>query len=152
MTCVTPSETVQAAEERELANVVVDHHFLRQLLGWLEAARRASAVAALLDDLRDYLGFHFQTEERPGGLFDILAQDGPAHGDRVRTLRREHVSLLDRLDKVRARIDSAAPDASADVLVAVRHLADAVREHESTETQLVQEALRREAPAKRLIQ
>jgi hemerythrin len=117
---------------------------LRQQLEWLLNARDGAAIAALLDDLTEYLALHFAAEERSGGLLEYLADCTPYRATRVAELRCEHDAITASVIEVRGIIVAPFERASPRLLREVQHLVATVLAHEGTEEYLLQEALGRD--------
>lgn len=133
--------------DRAARNAVGEHAGLRRILAQVEAAfrpgtlRAASGpdvVAAGLDSLRGPLRAHFEEEER-AGLFEQIEERSPEQAPVCDRLRREHASLIRRLDTLRATppLDRRQPDWSG----AVRTFLDELSGHENCETDLLTRAL-----------
>lgn len=145
---------IQAPSVREAARTAVGEHVnLRRLLsGVLSAFGRTGPhagsgpdmVAARLDTLRGPLRAHFDEEER-AGLFEQIEERAPEHASACDRLRREHQSLLSRLDLLRSAspVERRGPTWSREV----RTLVDELTGHELREADLLNRALDGGAPA-----
>jgi hypothetical protein len=124
-----------------------DHRALHAVIAEIQSAldvgraRRATGpdvVAAGLDQLRGRLGAHFDEEER-AGLFQQIVDLAPDQAHACARLRGEHVSLLARLDELRATRPEARRSAAWGA--GVRALLDQLNGHEALENELLTRVL-----------
>ena len=132
---------------RVARSVVAEHRTLRTLLAEVEgafarslphAASGPDVVAARLDTLRGPLAAHFEEEER-ARLFEEIEERAPDQAPVCARLRCEHVTLIRRLDALRA----ASPEARRGPMWThdVRVFLDEVSTHEERETDLLTRTL-----------
>ncbi|MGE5125239.1 MAG: hemerythrin domain-containing protein [Betaproteobacteria bacterium] len=145
---------IQPPTVRQAARTAVGEHVnLRRLLaGVLAAFSRPDphsgsgpdVVAARLDTLRGPLLAHFDEEER-AGLFEQIEERAPEQATACDHLRREHRSLLSRLDLLRSAspVERRGPTWSREV----RTLVDELARHERREADLLNRALDGSTPA-----
>jgi hemerythrin-like domain-containing protein len=131
---------------------VGEHDRLRGLLAQVEAAfGRAQphagsgpdVVAARLDTLRGPLRAHFEESER-AGVFDTIQHSSPQHAHACSLLRKEHQSLIRRLDSLRA-----APPLERRGQIwprEVRHFVEELLQHEAREITLLNGTLAESTP------
>ena len=94
----------------------------------------------ILRGFRDEVAAHFRLEES-GGLLGDADRHDPGTARRVRELVAEHAAILASLDELVARLDAEQDGHSAAEVGAVL---DALRAHESAETELFQSRVYRE--------
>jgi hypothetical protein len=122
-----------------------DHAYVRQAVKWLRSARESAAIAALLDDLDDYLLKHFEHEEGKDGLFAFVLRCSPRHAAHVAELVEQHTLILDEIRRLRATIEQLDYDVADDKLLAgIAALAASISRHEHREQGLLQDALERD--------
>ena len=122
------------------SHVSADHSFLRSGLDWLTAARNERAIAAMLEDLIEYLQLHFGQEEKVDGLFDFLALRAPRHASTVERLRSQHGQILADAAALRGELSGGSSQVSAEQRARVVEFVQLLREHEQLETALLQDA------------
>jgi hypothetical protein len=130
-----------------------EHVNLRQLLAQVIAAfgrpsphpgSGPDVVAARLDTLRGPLRAHFDEEER-AGLFEQIEESAPEQAPTCDRLRREHRSLLHRLDQLRSAspVERRGPSWGREV----RSLVEELGRHETRESEILTRAIDGSTPA-----
>ncbi len=112
--------------------IAEQHHHLRTLLTEIEAAD-ATAVPALILELKDALEKHFADEEAPGAFDDIVRTNAANVSPRLVQLFREHAYILRKVNALAGDPDPRARD--------VLRLVQAIRLHETNEMELLTDAL-----------
>jgi len=145
---------IHSPSVRQAARTAASEHvnlrrLLSQVLGaFSRSVPRAGSgpdvVAARLDALRGPLHAHFEEEER-AGLFEQIEERAPEHASACERLRREHTSLLGRLDTLRAAspVERRGPTWGREV----RSFVDELSGHETRESDLLSRTLDGGAPA-----
>jgi hypothetical protein len=123
--------------------IEVDHRFLRQLLARLEQTRDGTGASRMLGHLREYLRTHFASEERTGGLLDVLAATRGG-GELAATIRSAHQNLLERSARLAETVEAVEAPVPAAQMAEIATLVDALRAHEAIEDQALQESLDRD--------
>ncbi|MBP7146908.1 MAG: hemerythrin domain-containing protein [Acidobacteria bacterium] len=140
MSSESPSARAILAEHEELRR---DLDQVRELVAALPAAGAHegwfAALSRHLAILGPKLDQHFRSEER-AGFFDEIEAAWPNAAPRCEQLRGEHAELVGRVANVAAAARSAAADPHL-VAQQVRALVEALRGHESRETELFQQAI-----------
>jgi len=138
---------------RAARTAVGEHAVLHRLLSQVQAAIQPRSgsfsdgpdvVSAGLDTLRGPLRAHFEEEER-AGLFEQIEERSPEQAPVCDRLRREHASLIRRLDALRgtSALDRRLPGWAGDVRAFLSELDG----HERRETDLLTRALDGSTPA-----
>lgn len=144
---------IQPSVERAARLAASEHVNLRRLLAQVLGAfsrpgphsgSGPDVVAARLDALRGPLWAHFEEEER-AGLFEQIETAAPEHASSCDRLRREHESLLQRLDALRGTspVERRGPSWSSEVRGFVHDLTA----HEARESDLLGRTLDGSTPA-----
>ncbi len=122
-----------------------DHHRIHGLVAEIRASRDRDRAVALLTTLGNDLAAHFDAEERPGGLYEVLGIHAPEFSRTLRHLLDDHfrlkATIVDLRDRVRAPSDPAFDMLATDVA----RLAAALGDHERREEEVVRAALARQA-------
>lgn len=121
--------------------IVADHHELKQLLPRIEECSDISDLLALLRQLHTLLVRHFKAEESPAGLHQIIGDAAPQYGNYLQRLFEEHEALDRRIEALIDRAQALLEGPVAEVRIEVAGLCTSLREHESTETRLLTDAL-----------
>jgi Hemerythrin HHE cation binding domain len=117
-----------------------EHRQLDALLADLAGSTDLARIGRRLDDLRALLVTHFETEEGPDGMHEIV-REGAAHRlPNVQRLFEEHREMLAQLDRLRSEVASCLAGPVAVVLGGVSALAESLARHEADEEQLFAEA------------
>ncbi len=114
--------------------------WLSDLDGMLDepSAVKYSDFVGLLDRLVSELRSHFEFEEK-AGLFEDITSKRPSADRKVTKLLRQHGELLDQFSRLLA--DGRSGTSIAAVTSRLRAAMAELREHEETETELVQDVL-----------
>mgnify|MGYP005718247709 CR=1 FL=1 len=117
--------------------ILQSHQELHEVLAVIHRTREGAELTATLFSLLDLLQHHFDLEEAPCGLYEILRARAPIARDVVQLLD-EHRSMLDDL-----RLLSAQAQASPSPLIFARaqRFSDRLRDHESREMRLLMQLL-----------
>lgn len=117
------------------AELADEHRRLMALVSLLETERDIAKLPSMLRELHDLLAEHFAHEQFPGGLYEQLGAYGSQHHGELKTLIREHCSLL---SAARALVEHAErPQADTRVLDEVVGMLEKLRAHEIKEHRLV---------------
>ena len=128
----------QSAFESNRRIIMEDHRQLGDLLTQLQQAPHPSDTSRLLGDLRGLLSRHFDREEAPEGLFEMIKTRAPHHRETVQELVREHATFLVDLDELTTPEGERANDAIPDRII---RFVTRLREHESRESKLLVDSL-----------
>lgn len=135
-----------------LQEIKDDHHELRQLMHHTEAMLNRPSwmqiecdrLVDLFGKLRDQLAMHFSLEEAYGYFEDAISS-APHLSRRAEVLRAQHFKLYSDLAHLAERAEAllyheAPADAVTGVADSYRDFSDRFHEHESRESDLIQEA------------
>ena len=134
----TPSDPVSGADTRQ--QIDDEHRHLNVLLAELTATSDLARVEPLLGSLRELLVKHFETEEAPDGLHEIVSAQAAHRLPNLQKLFDEHREILERVDRLRAATRACFDGPVRRVLDDVGALAKALHEHEAEEEELFGEA------------
>jgi len=106
------------------------------------SAERTDQIVRGLQGLARQLGEHFAREEAPKGILAMALGEAPRLDRRVLAVKRQHVSLGVQLRQVIADAGYAgtAPDAWRGVTGSFHDFAEALRDHERGEDQILADA------------
>jgi hypothetical protein len=146
----SPAMTTRDEETRK---VLEDHRRLRKDLAELERLAAATPaveerslwindLAGRIGGLRPRLEEHFDLE-MASGFFEDIERAWPNAAEQCRRFIEDHHRYLDRLDGVLRTVAArpAADDTIKALAVEVRSIVEALRQHETRETELFQTAL-----------
>jgi len=127
-----------AAERRQ--RIDEEHARLRDLLEALEGNRDLERVDELLGELRALLVEHFETEEGPGGMHEIVGDLAAHRLPNVQHLFDEHRDILVAVDALRARLTGILDGPVRELVRGTGALVGTLRRHEHDEEELFTEA------------
>lgn len=137
-----PTPAPRRASARGLATkrrIDEEHRRLTALLGQLALGRDLERTDHRLSELRALLVAHFETEEGPRGLHELVAEGASHRLPNVQHLFEEHRAILTRVDRLRATLRDLLDGPVATVMSEVAGLAATLRRHESDEEALFSE-------------
>jgi hypothetical protein len=127
------------------SKTLAEHRELHALLDEIQQASASPTIAEVaqslvgrLDDLRERLAAHFDGEER-SGLFEQIRELAPEQAHECAKLCDEHLSLLKRVDHLRAAETEVRQ--SPEWLAGVRVLLSELSRHEAAENELLTRVL-----------
>lgn len=118
-----------------------DHHAIKEILERVEAATDPHRLVSLLEELRTSLVEHFEREEAPEGLHDIIANMSPNTVATLQNVLGEHRDFLVRLDRLLAQTRACIEGPVAEVLRDTATLSKRLHDHEARETTLFTDAV-----------
>jgi len=118
-----------------------EHRHLRELLERIGATRELEPLLVLLGELSGALEVHFEHEEAPGGLHDVIDASAPHLLERVDVLFDEHRRCLEELERLRSEARATLDGPVAEVRRGVEALCQMLHEHEAAETEILSESL-----------
>jgi len=125
-------------ESKHIESLQEQHSEIRKLTEVLTDPQRKADRRELLSRLHTLLARHFALEESKGYLAEELAI-APQLSHVAEGLRKEHEQILARVKKLE---DSSRAGSTTDALVqAIDEAVSQLRDHESAENRLVQQAL-----------
>lgn len=128
-----------------LSKVEAQHEKLHEMMDTLGAARDLSGILAVLEQLPTFLMKHFAIEESRDGFYDQIGIKGPEYLPEVQLLVAQHhqliVSVRALLAQARELAEGPQTEAPAELLAGVTALATLLRDHETTETRLIEAAM-----------
>jgi hypothetical protein len=116
-----------------------EHRRLTALLGQLALGCDLEKTDHRLGELRALLVSHFETEEGPRGLHELVSEGASHRLPNVQHLFEEHRAILTRVDRLRATLRDLLDGPVAAVLSEVVELASTLRRHEADEEALFSE-------------
>jgi len=131
-----PVATSSAAKRR----IDDEHRQLDELLRALVATRDLGRVRTMLAELATSLRQHFETEEGPQGLHEVV---GELASHRLSVLQRlidEHAEILAGVEQLRIAVGDCLDGPVRRSLAGVAALAEQLRRHEADEEELFGEA------------
>ena len=102
-----PTPAPRRASARGLATkrrIDEEHRKLTALLGQLALGRDLEKTDHRLGELRALLVAHFETEEGPRGLHELVSEGASHRLPNVQHLFEEHRAILTRVDRLRATL------------------------------------------------
>lgn len=138
---MTVTTTVAHAHE-ELRE---EHQRLHALVDRLRAAADAAALAPIFEELYGALTAHFNTEEKPGGLYDALGVCVPEFRAPLSGLVDDHFRITAALRDMRERARTGPARAQDSLRGEAARLARVLADHERREHAMVDEAIHRSA-------
>jgi hypothetical protein len=137
-----PTPAPRRASARGLATrrrIDEEHRRLTALLGQLALGRDLERTDHRLGELRALLVAHFETEEGPRGLHELVAEGASHRLPNVQHLFEEHRAILTRVDRLRATLRDLLDGPVATVMSEVGELGSTLRRHEADEEALFSE-------------
>lgn len=144
------SRAVDLLDEHKRLHAYVEKLEATLALPPLEArAAWAADLASSLAGLRPLLRAHFASEEQGGGLFEAIRAALPETARACEQLLGEHAGLLDRLDRLTARVQAGTPaeEAWRSLLAEVRSLCHDLARHEERENEFLFRSIEDETAA-----
>lgn len=133
-----PADPVPGTDTRQ--QIDDEHRHLNGLLAELTATSELARIERLLGSLRELLVKHFETEEAPQGLHEIVSAQAAHRLPNLQKLFDEHREILDRVDRLREATRACLDGPVRRVLDDVGALARTLHEHEAEEEELFGEA------------
>lgn len=134
-----PSESIGPAVSGD--QIHDEHLHLRELLGRIEATRDLEPLQGLLAELSEALVVHFEHEEAPGGLQDVIDSSAPHLLEQVDALFDEHRRCLAELGRLRAEVRTILDGPVTDLFKGIADLCRMLHEHEAVETEILSGSL-----------
>jgi len=117
-----------------------EHRRLNELLRSLTHSHDPVRLQTLLGELRELLVEHFEHEEAPEGLHEIVSEGAAHRMPNLQQLFQEHREILATVDGLAAQIGSIVDGVWREVRDGVSELAETLRRHERDEEDLFSEA------------
>ncbi len=135
-----PSKTTSIDKAWE-ASIEQDHHEIKEILERLDATTDPQVTLPLLEELRGALLEHFEREEEPDGLHEIIASMAPNTVASLQNVLGEHQDFIVRLDSLIARARACLEGPLAEIARDSAALTNSLRDHEARETALFTDAV-----------
>ena len=126
--------------EKRRRRIDEEHARLRTLLEALEGCRDAERLDELLAELHTLLVAHFETEEGPEGLHEIVGQGAGHRMPDVQRLFVEHREILARVSALSAEVTACLEGPVRKLVESVAALVATLRHHEHVEEEIFTEA------------
>ncbi len=117
-----------------------EHAHLNEMLEVLTHTTDLERVKALLGELSTFLRQHFETEEGPQGMHEIVGEQASHRLPNLQRLIEEHRRLLVQAEQLRIEVCDCLDGPVRRVLAGVSSLAATLRRHEAEEEELFGEA------------
>jgi Hemerythrin HHE cation binding domain len=117
-----------------------EHRRLNELLRSLTHSHDPVRLQTLLAELRELLVEHFEHEEAPEGLHELVTEGAAHRMPNLQQLFQEHRDILAKVDELGAGVGSIVDGAWHEVREGVSALAETLRRHERDEEELFSEA------------
>ena len=134
-----PAEPVRAESEAR-RRIDDEHRQLGELLAALESTRDLGRVRVQLAELGALLRHHFETEEGPEGLHDVVGEQATHRLTTLQRLIAEHGEILIQVEQLRIAVGDCLDGPVRRALAGVGELAGRLRRHEADEEELFAEA------------
>lgn len=134
------SATAPTTSAQSRQRIDDEHRRLGRLLALLSDTCDPERIEALLAELRDLLVSHFETEEAPDGLHQIVGEGAAHRLPNLQHLFDEHREVLVRVDDLRAEARACLEGPVRQLCAGVGGLAETLRRHEADEEALFAEA------------
>ncbi len=117
-----------------------EHRRLNELLRSLTHSHDPVRLQTLLAQLRELLVEHFEHEEAPEGLHELVTEGASHRMPNLQLLFEEHRQILAKVDELGAGVGDIVDGAWREVREGVSALAETLRRHEQDEESLFSEA------------
>lgn len=117
-----------------------EHRRLNELLRSLTHSHDPVRLQTLLGELRELLVEHFEHEEAPEGLHEIVSEGAAHRMPNLQQLFQEHREILATVDGLATQIGSIVDGVWREARDGVSELAETLRRHERDEEDLFSEA------------
>jgi hypothetical protein len=131
-----PVEPRSAAKNQ----IEAEHRQLDRLLVSLAVSQDLVRARALLSELATLLRHHFETEEGPQGLHEVVGEQSGHQLATVQRLFDEHADLLVRVEQLRIEVADCLDGPIRRTLGGIAALVEQLRRHEADEDALFAEA------------
>jgi hypothetical protein len=122
-----------------------DHHRLHALIDRLRGSLDLAGLAAALTELHGALSSHFNTEERPGGLYDSLGVCVPEFREQLGELVDDHFRFASLVRDLAQRAREAEGGGADALRADLARFLTALSDHERREHEMVTAAVKRTA-------
>ncbi len=123
------------------AQLLAEHHRIRDLLRAIEASADLPELLRRLAEARPLLAAHFRAEEAADGFYDLVRSLAPRQLALLDCLQAEHRRFLAEIDGLAERVRACLAGPVAALLAEARTLAGRVRAHEAREDELLLDTL-----------
>jgi hypothetical protein len=134
-----PAEPVRSESEAK-RRIDDEHRQLMRLVAELEATRELGRVRLQLAELVTLLRHHFETEEGPEGLHEVVGEQATHRLATLQRLIAEHAEILVQAEQLRIAVGDCLDGPVRRALGGVGELAERLRRHEADEEELFAEA------------
>ena len=131
----------QPTRSDPLAKIAEEHRMLQKTLDRVESTFDLERLTAMLAELHGQLERHFTEEEAPEGLALTIEQAAPQNLRHLDHLFEEHRQMLQTTAEIQVRAQTLLEGPKAAILNDVKQLAEKLRNHEATETNLLTDSV-----------
>jgi len=117
-----------------------EHKELERLLVDLIQTQELERLRTMLAELATLLRSHFETEEGPRGIHEVVGEQAGHALPTVQRLFEEHRQILVRIEQLRIRVADCLDGPVRRAVADVRELAATLKRHEEEEEQLFADA------------
>lgn len=117
-----------------------EHRRLNELLRSLTHGHDPNRLLSLVDELKALLVEHFDHEEEPEGLHQIVGEGAAHRLPNLQRLFEEHRQILATVEALERRLGELVDGPWREVREAIASIAETLRRHESAEEDLFSEA------------
>ncbi len=131
----------RSSKQQFHAEIDEDHQALKELLSQLEETTDLQLLLSLLQRLRSQLLEHYEREESPEGLHEVISSLAPSQVATLQNVLGEHREILKRLDDLDRQVQECLEGPVAEVRRATDGLLEFLHDHEARESALFTEAV-----------
>ena len=135
------SGKVLAFDQAWQETIEKDHHSIKEILERIDATADPNRLLSLLRELRTSLVQHFEREEAPEGMHEIVSNMSPSSAASLQNVLGEHREFLAELDALRQRAREVLDGPVAKLCAGAAALSQSLRTHEARESRLFTDAI-----------
>ncbi len=123
------------------ATIDEDHREIKEILGRLHGTTDLHVLLPALEALRDALAEHFEREEEPDGMHEIISSMAPNTVASLQNVLAEHPVFTERLDGLIESARACLEGPLAEILRDTAALSESLHDHEARESALFTDAV-----------
>jgi hemerythrin len=117
-----------------------EHQALERLVGELLQTHELERLRTMLAELATLLRAHFETEEGPRGIHEVVGEQASHALPAVQRLFEEHRQILVQIEQLRVQVGDCLDGPVRRAIADVRALGELLERHEAEEEQLFADA------------